>query len=608
MKGIDNIRRYLEDMPSSPGIYKMISDDNTILYIGKAKNLKKRVSNYVNIKDLPTRIVRMIHQIRTVEHEVTKTESEALLLEARLIRSNQPKYNILLKDDKSYPYIKITTNDEFPQILKYRGKKLSDGEFFGPFASIQDVDNTINILQRLFKLRPCNNNYFSSRKRPCLQYQIKRCAGPCVGLVDKSEYQNLIDQAKQFLSGKNTILQESLAKEMHEYSEKLNFEKAAEVRDRIKALSYIQLKAGSGDSNIQDADIITVASEKGLFAINVMIFRGGQNFGSNSYFPVHTEDSSDKEVLSAFIGQFYQTRACPAEILINCEIDEAPTITKALIDLYNKQTSIKVPKKGPKVKLIEHAYRNCEEALRIHVKNYGKNIEMLTLTQELFNLEDIPSRIEVYDNSHIMGQHALGAMIVSGRNGFEKKEYRTFNIKSLSKTSYGDDYAMLREVLKRRLAKILEDTSKTPDLMIIDGGVGHMGVVTKVMDELNCHLPFVCMSKGEERNAGQEIFHQPGKKPFTLDKNLPIMKFLQILRDEVHNYAIKNHREKRSKALKISSLDNIANIGDKRKKALLNFFGSFDAIKNSSAEEISRVTGISSKLAEQIYSQIKNED
>jgi len=600
--GRELIRSILADIPQLPGVYRMLNADKQIIYIGKAKNLKKRLTNYIQ-PDLTNRISRMIHQTCFLEYSTTGSEAEALLVEAQLIKKFQPRFNILLKDDKSFPYIKLRLEHDYPQAIKYRGKNISEGKLFGPFASSYQLDITLNELQKIFKLRPCSDNYFATRKRPCLQYQIGRCFAPCVGKVSQDDYNELVNQAHDFLLGKTHELQEKLSAKMEELSAALLFEEAAIIRDRIKALSYVQLRSGLQYSGIIDADILAIAEENNTYCIQVFLYRAAQAWGNKAYFPVHTEGSQKSEVFDSFIGQFYQTRTPPKEIITNYPLSQPELIIEALNQLYGAKVKITTYTRGGKAKLIDNAYSNAQLALKQYLKESVKNQAIFAEIKELFSLPEIPERIEVYDNSHIMGSHAVGAMIVATPLGFDKNQYRVFNISAETRTS--DDYAMLEEVLFRRLTRLKKEPHNKPSLMIIDGGKGHLSVVKKVMIKLNLEIPFVCMSKGVERNAGREYFHTISREEFTLDKNTPLMKYLQVIRDEVHNFAIKNHRAKRSRAIRISSLDDIANIGEVRKRALLNYFGDFKSIQAATIDELATVQGISKPLATKIYNDLR---
>ena len=600
MHGKELIKSHLANIPELPGIYRMLGADKNILYIGKAKNLKNRLSQYT--LELTGKNKTMISLVYYLEYNVTESESAALLLEGQLIKKFKPKFNILLKDDKSFPYIKLRLDHDYPQLLKYRGKNLSNGKFFGPFASSGHVDTTLVELQKIFRLRSCTDNYFENRKRPCLQYQINRCYAPCVGKISKKEYDDLVLEVKAFLAGRNKKLQKVLAHKMEKLSNEMRFEKAAIIRDRIKAISYVQLKSDS-TGHLENADVIALASHNGEFCIQLFIYRSYQPCGNQAYFPAHTgPEASPADVLGSFIMQLYQNKTPPSLILISHELEDKDIYTTALGKLHGNNTKISAPKLGIKNKIMQNALRNAELALQKHLKISAKNSTALIEVQKLFSLNETPKRIEIYDNSHIQGTFPVGAMVVAGADGFEKKEYRLFNIKEIDAFAHGgDDYAMLREVLTRRLKRLKSEPFRTPDLMIIDGGKGHMKIVSEVMGKLKIDLPFVCMSKGVDRNSGREQFHRPGQDVFTLDKNLGVMKYLQILRDEVHNFAIKSHRNKRSNAIKTSSLDYIPGIGESRKKNLLNYFGSFKVISDATVTELAKVDGISKELAKSIY-------
>ncbi|AAY61763.1 excinuclease ABC subunit C [Rickettsia felis str. Pedreira] len=629
--GSELIKSKLIDAPERCGVYRMFDVNKQVIYVGKAKNLKKRLTNYIK-SDLDNKTLRMIANTCFLEYSITNSEVEALLLEAQLIKKFQPKFNILLKDDKSFPFIKLRLDHDFPQLLKYRGKTLNSGKFFGPFASSTEVNTTLTELQKIFKLRSCTDNYFNSRTRPCLQYEIKRCYAPCVGKINKEDYRDLVAQVKDFLQGRTKELQENLSKKMEELSSQMRFEEAAEIRDRIKALSYVQLKAGVSDI-VKDADIIAIVEKNGHYCVEVFLYRAGQACGNIPYFPTSTENSTKEEVLEYFLLQFYQKQQVPAEIIINHEINDKENVIEAIKKINNiTKLNIIIPISGGKAKLVQNAAINALFSLEQYLKKFAKNQEIMLEIKELFGLSEISERIEIYDNSHIQGKFAVGVMVVAGKAGFDKKEYRVFSLSSRNSSlsshasplssrnliagssSYfldpvvkprddivGDDYEMLRQVLTRRLTRLKNEPHKLPSLMIIDGGRGHLGVVKEVMDKFEMNIPFVCMSKGVDRNAGLEQFHMTGKEVFTLDKNLPIMKYLQILRDEAHNFAIKNHRLGRSRAIKLSSLDDIEGIGETRKKALLHYFGSYKAVCDATIDELTKVNGINKSLAEMIF-------
>jgi excinuclease ABC subunit C len=544
MAGREIIQNQLSSIPELPGVYQMFDCQQTILYIGKAKNLKKRVSSYTKL-DLSLRISRMVFSIHELKYIVTNSEAEALLLEATLIKKNKPKFNILLKDDKSFPYIKITKTHDYPQISKFRGKPSKDDNYFGPFASSGQVDIAITEIQKIFKIRTCSDAYFSTRKRACLMYQIKKCSAPCVNKVSNLEYQNLVQQAISFLSGKSKQLIENLKTEMKNHSENFEYEKAASVRDRINAVQYIREKNSMSVTSLSNADVIGIVSSNAIFCVQVFIYRAGQNFGSNSYFPINAENAEIKEVMMSFLGQFYQSKKCPEKIIINQDLaEEQEVLQDALFKLHELKTKISLPKNKEQKILMEMVENNANIALENKANKIHDIEERLLEIQELFDLPNVPERIEVYDNSHIMGQHAIGAMVVSGRNGFEKNEYRKFNIRTNSNAFGGDDYQMLREVLTRRFAKL--NVNNTPDLIIVDGGKGHLSVVEEVMSCFDLKIKYVCMSKGPNRNKGEETFHVINKTPFSLPNSNKTMQYLQVLRNEVHNFAIKSHRYKRN--------------------------------------------------------------
>jgi len=568
------IKLSIDNAPNLPGIYKFKQKDE-ILYIGKAKNLQNRLKSYIQ-HDLAHRIKLMIFFADSVEYTVTNSESDALLLEAVKIKEHKPKFNILLKDDKSFPYIKIS-NAIFPQITKYRGKTSSDEIYFGPFASNGYVTQVIKEIQKIFKLRSCNDNYFSTRKRPCLLYQINRCAAPCTNKITKEAYKKLVNQTIEFLSGKTKLLQRTLEKEMHQYSDNMEYEKAAEIRDRIKAINYIQVQ-----TDLKDADTVTIAENAGHFCIQVFFYRAGQNFGNKTYFFSNTIEQTKEEALAHFLSQFYNAFPMPPLIVLNITTDQ--NIEELLFNLYQIRTKIICKK-------IESTEQNVYFALNEYIEKSLKTNKILEELKEVFALPDIPRRIEIYDNSHIMGSFSTGAMVVSTNGKLDKKEYRLWNINIANK---GDDYQMLREVLIRRLSKITDENK--PDLIIIDGGKGHMSVTSKIIK----HIPFVCMAKGESRNSGQETFYMRERKPFTLDNTSNIMLYLQMLRNEVHNFVINSYRKKHIKSFTKSSFDQIDGIGKIRKQRLLAYFGSIQNIKAASIEELTTIPSITKKIAEKI--------
>lgn len=610
--GAEIIREHLKLMPMTPGVYRMLDEKGEALYVGKAKNLKNRVSNYVNPSSLSTRIMRMVSLTTKMEIVQTRTEAEALLLEANLIKELKPRYNILLRDDKSFPYL-LMTDHEFPQITKFRGAQKPKGQYFGPFASVSALNETLTVLQKAFLLRPCADTIFKHRTRPCLQHQIKRCSAPCVGLIGKDDYSSLIAQAARFMKGKSREIQDELAREMTVLSESQHYEKAAILRDRIKALNTVQQQQKIQVDSMEDADVIALARSGEKSCVQVFFFRGGQNFGNHSYFPLHDESSKDEEIVSAFIGQFYQGRPAPRLILLAYTLEEAPVLAEMLSLNTPYTVEISVPQRGNKKDALSQAKINAEQSLKARLSEQATVHQLLEGVAELFDLAESPKRIEVYDNSHIMGTHAVGAMILAGPEGFLKKHYRRFNFKEEGfkqdavATNTSDDYGMMREVIYRRFSRLQsEDADRTkqgwPDLVLIDGGPGQLSSVASIFEELGISdVPFVAISKGEGRNAGREWFYRVGQEPFQLDFNNPVLHYLQRLRDEAHRYAIGSHRAKRAKAISGNPLDAVKGIGGLRKRALMQHFGSAKAVKEASLTELEQVPGISKQIALKIY-------
>lgn len=613
LSGITTIKQALQTMPECAGVYRMLDSKNMPLYVGKAKNLVKRVTSYTHAERLSYRIQLMISHTASMEIITTETEAEALLLEANLIKKLQPRYNILLRDDKTFPYIMLTSNHPFGRVTKHRGKKDLPAEYFGPFASAGDVNETIAHLQKIFRLRTCTDDFFASRKRPCLEYQIKRCSGPCADKISNADYLEQMNQARDFLSGRSQEVQKKLAVMMEAASNAMDYEKAALYRDRIRALTHIQARQNINLSSLKDADIIGLYRTEEHCCIQIFFFRGGQNYGNKSYFPLHTAESSEEEIISAFIGQFYQNHPPPEKVILSHKIEEAEAIEQALKTLSGHKVRLLCPKTGEAQKAVMLAVGNAKEAL--HRKRTALSTErgLLSGVQALFGLDAPIHRIEVYDNSHIMGKHAIGGMIVAGEEGFIKNAYRRFNVGEQKITiTGGDDYAMLREVLTRRLSRLLERCpEKTdgvwPDLLLIDGGAGHLKVATEALSQFKItNIACVAIAKGPERNAGKEHFFLPGRAPFTLSRDEPVMRYLQILRDEAHRFAIGSHRIKRAKTMRASMLDDIAGIGAKRKKALLNYFGSVKDIEEAQVETLEKVEGINKIMAETIYATLHN--
>ena len=590
--GSQIIKAFAQILPKLPGVYQMQNAKRDVLYIGKAKNLKKRVFSYIKQQKLPIRIQRMIAQTSNMEFTTTHTEEEALLLEANLIKKLKPRYNILLRDDKSFSCILITTDHDFPQVKKHRGARNRKGEYFGPFASGSAVNETLAVLHKVFQLRSCSDNVFTQRSRPCLQYQIKRCTAPCVAKVSKKEYANQVDMARHFLSGKNREIQNRFAHEMQQASERMDFESAAVLRDRIRALTNIQ-----SHRHIQfDGDIHVIYQDAGISCVQVFFFRAGQNFCNRSYFPRHEKGETPEDVLSAFITQFYSGRVVPKKILVNVNISEKKVIGKAL------KTTITHPMRGGKKELIQMAEKNAKEVLERKRATDASQREIFEKLARYFGLEAAPERIEVYDNSHISGTHAIGAMIVVGPEGFQKNAYRKFNMDDNIKP--GDDIAMMREMITRRFQQLLKGDEKVicPDLLLIDGGQGQLNAVLRVMADMGIsEIPVVAIAKGTKRNVGRERLFISGKPPLSLEPNDPMLYFLQRVRDESHRFAITSHRVKRSKVVTFSLLDKVPGIGRKRKKALLLCFGSAKAVAEAGLIDLQKVEGISKIVAEKIY-------
>jgi len=601
--GRDIIKRYVNDMPHTPGVYRMLDGSGSVLYVGKAKNLKNRVSNYLNVAAHNTRIQIMVSQTATMEIITTRSEAEALLLEANLIKKFSPRYNILLKDDKSFPYILFSGDHEFPRLSKHRGAKTKKGKYFGPFVAAHAVDETITFLQKAFLIRTCSDIFFKNRTRPCMLYQIKRCSAPCVNKIKKEEYDTLVGQATAFLSGKSRQIQEQLITEMQELSLKMHFEKASIIRDRIKALTLVQQQNGIAAAALGDADVVVLARDGKDCCIELFSYRGGRNYGNKTWFPGHTSQVPDGEIIRTFIGQVYQTQPVPPLILTSHMLEDSSVLEEALRLNADYKVDIVHPVRGEKRDIVDSALRNAKEALNRHASMNATQRVVLEGIRTLFGLEELPKRIEVYDNSHISGTNAVGGMIVAGPDGFLKNEYRKFNIKR-EETTPGDDYGMLREVLTRRFMKLEEETNKDkiPDLVLIDGGAGQLSVATAVFGELGItNICYAAIAKGPDRNAGREWFFMPGKEPFQLPEGDRILHALQRLRDEAHRFAIGAHRNKRSKSMQTSELDSIPFIGPGRKKALLLYFGSARAVASASMEEIEKVVGISKSTAKIIY-------
>ncbi len=601
--GAQVIANYVNRLPKTPGVYRMLSKEGEFLYVGKAKALKNRVISYTRVESLPIRLQRMVSETATMEFSDTHTEAEALLLEANMIRKHKPRYNVLLRDDKSVPYIYLSGDHDYPQIKAHRGKKKRKGDYYGPFASAGPVHDTIATLQKVFQIRNCTDSYFANRKRPCLQFHIKRCTAPCVGKVSKAEYDAQVKQAKQFLAGQTVGIQKEMAKKMQAASDTQDYETAAMFRDRIQALTTIQSRQGiNAERLVKDADVIAAYYAGGQACIQVFFFRGGRNYGNKAYFPRHDKQAEIDEILSAFIGQFYQSRPAAKHILVSHKLSEADILSEALSVDSRYRVTLSTPQRGGRKRLMDQAVENAKTAHARHLADTRKQKELLEKLAEVFVLDKMPERVEVYDNSHISGTNAVGAMIVAGPDGFEKKHYRQFNIKE--KIEPGDDYAMMREVFKRRFARAQKEgrAHAWPDLVLIDGGKGQLSAATEIMTELGLeHIPLVAVSKGPDRNAGREQFHITGQESFSLPLKDPVLYFIQRMRDEAHRFAIGSHRAKRAKQLVKSPLDGVPGIGAKRKKALLNHFGSGKAVTGAGVDDLKAVDGISAAMAQAIY-------
>ena len=600
--GKEVIRKELSLIPKSPGVYRMLNHKGDILYVGKAKNLPNRLKSYVSEKNHIIRTERMLSQTFKIEITTTANESEALLLEANLIKKFKPKFNILLKDDKSFPFIFIGNKDQWPQVTKHRGKKDKDGFYFGPFASAGSANWTIKMLQKIFLLRVCDDTTFKNRKRPCILYQIKRCSGPCVSYVDNKDYKNSVDDAIKFVSGKSREIQKNLSKQMEQASEKLDFEKASILRDKIKSLNIIQSSQRINEANLVEADVIAAYKESGKTCIQIFFYRSKQNWGNQSYFPKHDPDQNISEIMSSFIMQFYENKNVPKLIILNLDIKDKKLIEQTLSTKDKKNISITIAKKGAKAKVVSLAEKNAKESLNRKLYETNNNKNLFEGIAKKFNLKNNVSLVEVYDNSHIQGTSSVGAMVTFGDEGFIKKRYRKFDIKT--KNSEQDDYAMLREVLNRRFKRAIlkkENYLTFPDLLLIDGGKGQYSTAREVLNELGLYdIPIIAIAKGKLRNSGNETFFYNGKI-FKFEKNDPTLFFLQRLRDEAHRFAINAHRTKRQKGIRKSLLDQVNGIGSIRKRALLNHFGSAKAVESASFDEIKSVEGVEEKVAKKIY-------
>ena len=606
-KGVAAIREVLKTLPRNPGVYRMQDARGDVLYVGKARALRNRVTSYTQVAKLPKRLQRMVSQTRSMTIVTTRTEAEALLLEAQLIKRFRPPYNVLLRDDKSFPFILLREDHAFPRVQKHRGARRIKGQYYGPFASAGSVTRTLNALQKLFLLRSCSDSYFENRSRPCLLYQIKRCSAPCVGRISEEDYDELVDDAKAFLAGKSTGVQARLSKLMAEAAEKQDFELAAVYRDRLRALTYIQGSQTVHAEGLGDADVFALACKGGTVSIQAFFIRGGQNWGHRAFFPAHTSDVPETDVLSSFLVQFYEDMPPPRRILVDRELTDRALLEEALCERSGHKVGIEIPQRGARRKLMDQAKRNAEEALDRRLAETTTQGRILRELADTFELAEVPKRIEVYDNSHIMGTNATGAMIVAGPEGFRKNSYRKFNIKR-PETQPGDDFAMMREVLERRFGRLEKEdpdrqSGEWPDLVLIDGGKGQLSAVCEAMEDAGIHdVPVVGVAKGPHHGReGREVFHLPGEREITLPPNSALLFYLQRLRDEAHRFAIGTHRAKRAKSLTVSTLDDVPGIGPTRKRALLMHFGTARAVKGAALEDLERAPGISGATARQVY-------
>ncbi|MBC7146717.1 MAG: excinuclease ABC subunit UvrC [Thioclava marina] len=600
------IADYLKRLDGSPGVYRMLNAKGEVLYVGKARNLKARVSNYARPSGHSARIARMIFETASMMFLTTRTETEALLLEQNLIKQLKPRYNVLARDDKSFPNILIATDHPFPMIKKHRGARKEKGHYFGPFASASAVNRTLNHLERVFLLRNCSDAMFDSRTRPCLQYQIKRCSGPCVGKISEADYAELVEDAKRFLQGKSTTIQRELAEQMQTASDAMEFERAAALRDRIKALTNVQQSQGINPRTVPEADVIALHLEGGQACVQVFFIRANQSWGNHDFYPKTGSGAEAPEILQAFIAQFYTHRPPPKLLLLSHPVEDEDLLAEFLSERAERKVEIAVPQRGEKAELVENAARNARESLGRKMLESAAQAKLLAGVAEAFGLEKPPARIEVYDNSHIQGAHAVGGMIVAGPEGFIKSQYRKFNIKNADLTP-GDDFGMMKEVLTRRFTRLLKEdperqTDAWPDLLLIDGGAGQVSAVREIMDEMGVSdIAMVGVAKGVDRDHGKEEFHRTGQRPIALPRQSPVLYYIQRLRDEAHRWAIGTHRAKRAKAQMANPLDEIPGIGAARKRALLAHFGSAKAVSRAAPIDLMEVDGISEAMAETIH-------
>lgn len=611
--GAEIIRAFVKTLPSAPGVYRMLDEGGEVIYVGKARSLKARVTNYTRPEGLELRLRRMVASTHSMEFVRTETEAEALLLEANLIKRLRPRYNVLLRDDKSFPYILIATEHEAPELMKHRGVRRRQGHYFGPFASALAVKRTINALQRAFLLRTCSDSFYRARTRPCMLHQIKRCAGPCTGEISIPDYAELVEEARQFLSGKSKSVQDHLSRDMNAAAERLDFEQAARLRDRLSALALIQSGGDVAARTVEEADVFAIHQEAGQFLVQVFFFRAFQNWGNHAFRPRADSTLSEAEVLEAFISQFYESHVPPKLVLLShAPPAEQALLEEALASRAGRKVSIETPQRGEKRELVKHAADNARDALGRQLAEGATQRSLLEGVANTFGLDEPPKRIEVYDNSHISGTNAVGAMIVAGAEGLSKKHYRTYNIKSEDLTP-GDDFGMMREVLTRRFSRLAAESlvdaedaggmPDWPDVVFIDGGQGQLNAVREVIAELNLprEVVFIGIAKGEERDAGREKFFMEGREPFMLPHRDPVLYYVQRLRDEAHRFAIGTHRARRKKDITRNPLDEIQGIGPSRKRALLNHFGSAKAVSRASLADLTAIPGISSQTAQIVY-------
>lgn len=603
--GVAAIREVLATLKPKPGVYRMLDARGDVLYVGKARALKNRVANYTQVERLPLRLKRMVAQTRAMTIVTTNSEAEALLLEAQLIKRYRPPYNVLLRDDKSFPFILLRADHDFPRIMKHRGARKAKGNYYGPFASAGSVNTTINALQKLFLLRSCTDSFFSRRDRPCLLYQIKRCSAPCVGRIDAAGYAELVGEAKDFLGGRSSAVQRKLEDQMAQAAEALDFERAAMLRDRLRAATFIQGSQAVNAEGVGNADVFAIAEKSGQFGIQAFFIRGGQNWGHRAFFPGHTDGLTAEEVLTAFLAQFYEEVPPPRCILVDRALPEAELLAEAFREGAGGKVELSVPQRGDRRRLMEQAQRNAVEALDRRAAESGTKARLNRDLAEFLELPEPPQRIEVYDNSHIQGAQALGAMIVAGPEGFIKGQYRKWNIKT---AQTNDDFAMLREVFQRRFARVQDedpdrDGGMWPDLVLIDGGKGQMSAARDMLEDMGIEdVPLIAIAKGPHHGReGREVFHFPDGREKMLPENSPLLFHLQRLRDEVHRFAIGAHREKRSRAITASPLDEIPGIGPARKRALLLYFGTASKVRAASLEDLQRAPGVSGTVAQTVY-------